>query len=57
MSEAPIPHRFLMRRALCGWPQTERPKGSARMFDLVLLMAGVAFFAASIHYVFACDRL
>jgi hypothetical protein len=30
----------------------ERP-----MFDLVLLMAGVAFFAASIHYVFACDRL
>jgi len=25
------------------------------MFDLVLLMAAVAFFAASIHYVFVCD--
>jgi hypothetical protein len=30
----------------------ERP-----MLDLALLTAGVAFFAASILYVFACDRL
>jgi hypothetical protein len=30
----------------------ERP-----MLDLVLLMAGVAFFVASIFYIFACDRL
>jgi len=27
------------------------------MLDLALLTAGVAFFAASILYVFACDRL
>jgi len=27
------------------------------MLDLALLTVGVAFFAASILYVFACDRL
>jgi hypothetical protein len=27
------------------------------MLDLALLTAGAAFFAASILYVFACDRL
>jgi len=27
------------------------------MLDLALVAAGVAFFAASILYVFACDRL
>jgi hypothetical protein len=41
-----------MWMAANGAAQTERP-----MFDLALLMAGVAFFAASIHYVFVCDRL
>jgi hypothetical protein len=34
-----------------------RPRGSCRMLDLILIALGLGFFALSIAYVYACDRL
>jgi hypothetical protein len=34
-----------------------RNPGGVRMLDLVLLAAGLGFFALSIAYAIACDRL
>jgi len=34
-----------------------RPPGSTPMLDLVLLALGLGFFALTIGYAFACDRL
>jgi hypothetical protein len=32
-------------------------QGASKMFDLIMLAIGLAFFALSIGYVYACDRL
>jgi hypothetical protein len=34
-----------------------RPKGSIQMLDLIMLAIGLGFFALSIGYAYACDRL
>jgi hypothetical protein len=33
------------------------PQGDIRMLDLILICLGLGFFALSIAYVYACDRL
>jgi hypothetical protein len=33
------------------------PQGDIRMLDLILITLGIGFFALSIAYVYACDRL
>lgn len=33
------------------------PQGDIRMLDLILIALGIGFFALSIAYVYACDRL
>ena len=33
------------------------PQGDIRMLDLILIAVGLGFFALSIAYVLACDRL
>jgi SNF family Na+-dependent transporter len=37
--------------------RSEPLKGKATMLDVILLALGLAFFALSIGYAFACDRL
>jgi hypothetical protein len=45
-----------MRRRLFAW-SLDSNKRERPMFDLVLLISGLAFFALSIGYAHACDRL
>jgi hypothetical protein len=33
------------------------PQGDIRMLDIILIVAGLGFFALSIAYAHACDRL
>ena len=42
----PCTHRFRLHRAR-----------SSEMLDIIMLAIGLAFFALSIGYVYACDRL
>jgi hypothetical protein len=53
----PNPHRFLIGLPLSALLlQSTLLKGSD-MFDLVLIAMGLGFFALSIGYAYACDRL
>lgn len=38
-------------------PRGRRPKEHSDMLDVIVLAMGVAFFALSIGYAYACDRL
>jgi hypothetical protein len=38
-------------------PIAARPQGDIRMLDIILIALGLGFFAGSIAYVYACDRL
>jgi hypothetical protein len=49
-------HRFLIRWHLFVWSLQSKERGRP-MFDLGLLVSGLAFFAVSIGYALACDRL
>jgi hypothetical protein len=44
-----------MMRSLSAW--SLQPERERSMFDLGLMASGLAFFALSIGYAFACDRL
>jgi hypothetical protein len=52
-----IPHRFLIARCLFQSSLRNTFEREPRMFDLVLLAMGLGFFALSIGYAYACDRL
>jgi hypothetical protein len=56
ISRAPVSHRFLTRRRLFAY-LLDRHERERPMLDLVLLASGLAFFALSIGYAYACDRL
>jgi hypothetical protein len=47
---------------MCGWlaaaySSARFGKGAEPMLDVILLVAGLAFFAVSIAYAFGCDNL
>jgi hypothetical protein len=52
-------HRFFMPRALIkkSLPSHDAYLKGATMLDVILLALGLAFFALSIGYAYACDRL
>jgi hypothetical protein len=52
-----IPHRFFIDRNLFESLLRTAFEREPRMFDLVLLAMGLGFFALSIGYAYACDRL
>ena len=52
----PMPRVARIRR--CSPSISGEPKGSEhQMYDIILLAGGLALFALSIAYAFACDRL
>ena len=38
-------------------PPPNRPDGDLPMLDVLMVIIGLAFFALSVGYVYACDRL
>jgi len=50
-------HRFLIAQRLFASSLRNAFEREPRMFDLVLLAMGLGFFALSIGYAYACDRL
>lgn len=51
------PHRFFIVRRLFASSLRNTFEREQSMFDLVLLAMGLVFFALSIGYAVACDRL
>ena len=50
-------HRFLIARRLFESSLRNAFEREPRMFDFILLAMGLGFFALSISYAYACDRL
>jgi hypothetical protein len=51
------PHRFFIGRRLSASSLRDTLEREHCMFDLILLAMGLGFFALSIGYAYACDRL
>jgi hypothetical protein len=51
------PHQSAPRTSVLSWTTSDASTGSIPMLDLIMLAIGLGFFALSVGYAYACDRL